>query len=42
MSSKYKWHFWDALRDDDEIRFVLWGEGGLMRNKGEIGSSGVI
>ena len=27
---------------DDEIRFVCWCGGGLRRNKGEIGSSGVI
>ena len=32
----------DVLRDDDEMRFVCWCVGGLRRNKGEIGSSGVI
>ena len=24
----------DVLRDDEEIQFVFWGEGGLRRNKG--------
>lgn len=42
ISSKYKWYSLDVLRDDDEIRFVRWGEGGFRRNKGENGSSGVI
>ena len=32
----------DVLRDDDEMRFVCWGEGGFRRNKGESGSSGLI
>ena len=27
---------------DDEIRFVRWGEGGLRRNQGESGSSGLV
>ena len=38
----YKWYSLDALRDDEEIWFVCWGEGGFRRNKGESGSSGLI
>ena len=42
ISFKYKLYSLDALMDDEEILFVCWGEGGLRRNKGEIGSSGVV
>ena len=38
----YKRYSFDVLRDNDEIRFVCWGEGGLRRNQGESGSSGLI
>ena len=42
MLSKYKRYSLDVLRDDEEIWFVCWGEGGFRRNKGESGSSGLI
>ena len=32
----------DVLRDDEEIRFVFWGEGGLRRNNGESGSACLV